>query len=209
MSAAQARSALEAGIEVARAAAAEGATILGLGEMGIGNSTAAAAVLASLSGLAAAELVGRGTGLDDRGLRHKLDIVEAGLKLHRDAAGDPLATLAALGGFEIAAMAGACLGGAAARVATVIDGFIATAAAVAAERLCPRLHGQLFFGHRSAERGHAAVLEKIGARPILDLGIRLGEGVGAALAMQTIEAALTMFAQMATFASAGISGKER
>ncbi len=209
MSIAQARSALEVGIEVARAVASSGATLIGLGEMGIGNSTAATAVLSSLTGIEAAQLVGHGTGLDDTGLRRKLKMVEAGLKLHREAAGDPIATLAALGGFEIAAMAGACLGGAAARVPVVIDGFIASAAAVAAEKLFPGLYGHLFFGHRSAERGHAAVLEKIDAHPLLDLEVRLGEGVGAALAMKLSESALVMFQQMATFASAGISGKER
>jgi nicotinate-nucleotide--dimethylbenzimidazole phosphoribosyltransferase len=209
MSVEQGRAALEVGIEVARAEAAAGATLIGLGEMGIGNTTAATAVLASLTGIAAAQLVGHGTGLDDLGLRHKLEVIEAGLRLHRAAAGDAIATLAAFGGFEIAAMAGACLGAAAARVPVVIDGFIASAAAVAAERLYPGLRRHLFFGHRSAERGHAAVLEKIDARPILDLGVRLGEGVGAALAMKLIESALVMFHEMATFASAGISGKER
>ncbi len=209
MSIAQVRAAIEAGIEAALTEAADGATLIGLGEMGIGNTTAAAAVLANLTEVEAARLVGRGTGLDDRGLQRKLEVVEAGLRLHRAARGDAIATLAALGGFEIAAMTGACLGAAAERIPVVVDGFIATAGAIAAERLRPGLHQHLFFGHRSAERGHAAVLEAIGARPILDLDIRLGEGVGAALAMKLIEAALLLFHEMATFASAGVSGRSR
>jgi len=209
MSIGQARAAIEVGIEVARTEADDGATLIGLGEMGIGNSTAATAMLASLTGLEAARLVGRGTGLDDLGLRHKLEVVEAGLRLHRAARGDAPATLAALGGFEIAAMTGVCLGAAAARVPVVVDGFIATAGAVAAEKLYPGLYRHLFFGHRSAESGHAAVLKAIDVRPILDLDVRLGEGVGSALAMRVIESALVLFDRMATFASAGVSGRSR
>ena len=207
MSVAQARAALEVGVEVARDACAAGATLIGIGEMGIANSTSAAALLAAFLRIRPARLAGRGTGVDDSGMRRKVAVIERALKLHRTALKDPLATLAALGGFEIAAMAGVCLGGAALNVPVVVDGFIATAAAVAAERLSPGLFAHLFFGHRSAEGGHALVLEKLGVRPIVDLGMRLGEGTGAALAMSVIEAALTLFHEMATFESAGVSEK--
>lgn len=209
MSMDQTRRALEIGIEVARESAAAGATLIGIGEMGIGNSTTAAALLSSLTGIEPARLAGRGTGIDDLAFNRKLAVIEAGLSLHRAARNDAMASLAAFGGFEIAAMAGVCLGGAAAKVPVVVDGFIATAAAVAAEGLSRSLYGHLFFGHRSAEGGHALVLERIGVRPILDLDIRLGEGVGAVLAMRMIESALGLFYQMATFASAGVSGRKR
>jgi nicotinate-nucleotide--dimethylbenzimidazole phosphoribosyltransferase len=207
MSVAEVRTALEVGVEVARDAVASGATLIGIGEMGIANSTSAAALLAAFTGLRPARLAGRGAGVDDAGMRRKVGAIERALKLHRAALKDPLATLAALGGFEIAAMAGACLGGAALNAPVVVDGFIATAAAVAAERLCPGLFAHLFFGHRSSEGGHAIALEQLGVRPIMDLGMRLGEGTGAALAMSVIEAALALFHEMATFESAGVSEK--
>jgi nicotinate-nucleotide--dimethylbenzimidazole phosphoribosyltransferase len=207
MSLAEVRAALEVGVEVARDAVASGATLIGIGEMGIANSTSAAALLAAFTGLRPARLAGRGAGVDDAGMRRKVAAIERALKLHRAALKDPLATLAALGGFEIAAMAGACLGGAALNAPVVVDGFIATAPAVAAERLCPGLFAHLFFGHRSSEGGHAIALEQLGVRPIMDLGMRLGEGTGAALAMSVIVAALALFHEMATFESAGVSEK--
>jgi nicotinate-nucleotide--dimethylbenzimidazole phosphoribosyltransferase len=207
MSIAQARAALEVGVEVARVAVAAGATLLGIGEMGIANSTSAAALLAAFLGLAPASLAGRGTGIDDLGLQRKVAVIERALKLHCAALQNPLATMAALGGFEIAAMAGVCLSGAALNAPVVVDGFIATAAAVAAERMSPGLFAHQFFGHRSIEGGHALVLEKLGVRPIIDLGMRLGEGTGAALAMNVIESALALFHEMATFESAGVSDK--
>jgi nicotinate-nucleotide--dimethylbenzimidazole phosphoribosyltransferase len=203
------RRALEVGIETARDFAASGVTLIGIGEMGIANSTSATAVISAATGIAPAQLAGRGTGLDDAGLRHKIDVIERALDLHRDAMRDGLGILAAVGGFEIAAMAGVCLGGAAATVPIVVDGFIATAAASAANRIAPGLVEHLFFAHRSAEGGHRAALEALGARPILDLGMRLGEGTGAALAMSIIESALDLFHQMATFQSAGVSEKIR
>ena len=207
MSAAQAHQAIGVGIETACEIVASGATLIGIGEMGIANSTAAAAILAAVTGIDPARLAGRGTGVDDTGLRRKIEVIEAGLSLHRAATSDGVTTLSALGGFEIAAMAGVCLGGAAARVPVVVDGFIATAAATAAEKIRPGLCDYLFFSHRSAERGHALVLEALRARPILDLEMRLGEGTGAAIAMNVIGAALALFREMATFASAGVSGK--
>jgi nicotinate-nucleotide--dimethylbenzimidazole phosphoribosyltransferase len=207
MSVTQARAALEVGVEVVRGAVAAGATLIGIGEMGIANSTSAAALLAALTRISPSRLAGYGTGVDDDGLRRKIAVIGRALELHRAALDDPLAALAALGGFEIAAMAGVCLGGAALNVPVVVDGFIATAAAVAAERLRPGLFAHLFFGHRSAEGGHALALEKLGVRPIVDFGMRLGEGTGAALAMSVIEAALELFHEMATFESAGVSEK--
>ncbi|HZP44517.1 MAG TPA: nicotinate-nucleotide--dimethylbenzimidazole phosphoribosyltransferase [Candidatus Binataceae bacterium] len=207
LSEAEARAALAVGIEQAEEAARRGVTLLGIGEMGIGNSTAAAALLAALTGIAPARLIGRGTGIDDAGLVRKVNAVEAALGRHREHLGNPLGALAAVGGLELAAMAGACLGGAAARVPVVVDGFIATAAAATAIGIAPRVADFLFFAHRSAEGGHGLALEALRVRPLLDLGMRLGEGTGAALAMNLVESALALFHQMATFASAGVSEK--
>jgi nicotinate-nucleotide--dimethylbenzimidazole phosphoribosyltransferase len=211
MTRAQARQAIEAGIEIAHELSDSGATLIGIGEMGIANSTSAAAILSAVTGLAPAELAGRGTGLDDAGVRHKIEVLDSALGLHRESiaggAGD--AILAAVGGFEIAAMAGVCIGGAARAVPVVVDGFISTAAAAAAARLAPGLLDNLFFSHRSAEGGHARALGRMGVRPILDLDMRLGEGTGAAIAMSVIDAALELFHSMATFQSAGVSGKLR
>ncbi|HVA82278.1 MAG TPA: nicotinate-nucleotide--dimethylbenzimidazole phosphoribosyltransferase [Candidatus Binataceae bacterium] len=209
MSGAQARTAIETGIEITRDLAAAGATLIGIGEMGIANSTSAAAILCATTGLRPADVAGRGTGLDDAGVRRKVAVLERALALHRAALAGGESILAAVGGFEIAAMAGVCLGGAALRVPVVVDGFIATAAAAAAQSIHPGLFDYLFFAHRSAEGGHSRALEALRVRPMLDLGMRLGEGTGAAIAMNTLEAALEMFHTMATFASAGVSGKER
>jgi nicotinate-nucleotide--dimethylbenzimidazole phosphoribosyltransferase len=207
MTNAQACRAIEIGIETAREAAAGGVTLLGIGEMGIANSTPAAAILAAVTGIEPARMAGRGTGVDDEALAHKIEVIEAALRLHRAHFGDGLAMLAAIGGLELAAMTGACLGAAAARVPVVVDGFIATAAAAAAESICPGIYQHLLFSHRSAEGGHALALQAMGVRSILDLDLRLGEGSGAAIAMSVIQAALALFRDMATFESAGISGK--
>ena len=207
MTIAQARHAIEIGIETAREAAAAGITLLGIGEMGIANSTPAAAILAAVTGIEPARLAGRGTGVDDQALAHKIQVIEAALRLHRASFGDGLSMLAAIGGLEIAAMAGVCLGAAAARVPVVVDGFIATAAAAAAERIRPGIREHLLFSHRSAEGGHALALQAMGVRALLDLDMRLGEGTGAAIAMSVIQAALALFHEMATFESAGVSEK--
>jgi len=201
--------ALEVGIEIARELADSGATLIGIGEMGIANSTPAAAILCALTAIAPESMVGRGTGLDDAGVRRKTEVVARALEIHRGAIASGEATLAALGGFEIAAMAGAYLGGAAFNVPVVVDGFIATAAAAVAEKIHPGLFEHLFFSHRSGEGGHALALEHFKRRPILDLDLRLGEGTGAALAMNVIESALDLLHNMATFAGAGVSGKVR
>jgi nicotinate-nucleotide--dimethylbenzimidazole phosphoribosyltransferase len=205
----QCRGALETGIEIARELRTSGVTLIGIGEMGIANSTSAAALLAAATGIASARLAGRGTGLDDAGVRHKIAVIERALELHRAALTDGRSMLAAVGGFEIAAMTGVCLAGAAMDIPVVVDGFIATAAAAAAERIRAGVCEHLFFSHRSAEGGHALALEQLGARAILDLDMRLGEGTGAALAMNIIESALALYHSMATFTSAGVSGKVR
>jgi nicotinate-nucleotide--dimethylbenzimidazole phosphoribosyltransferase len=207
MTPAQATAAIEAGIEIAADAIANGATLIGIGEMGIANSTAAAALLSAITGIDVAAMAGRGTGLDDAGWRRKVEVVRASLERHRASFADGRQLLAALGGFEIAAMAGVCLGAAARRVPTVVDGFIATAAAAVADRISPGLAARLFFAHRSAEGGHRLVLEHLHARPILDLDLRLGEGTGAAIAISVIQGALAMYQQMATFAGAGVAEK--
>ena len=207
MSLAEVREAIAIGIETVQYAVARGATLLGIGEMGIANSTSAAAILSAVTKIEPALLAGRGTGIDDAAMSHKVRVIVDALKLHRESLRDGFGTLAAVGGFEIAAMAGVCLGGAAARVPVVVDGFIATAAAMAADQIRPGLRDYLFFGHRSAEGGHALALEALGVRPVLQLNMRLGEGTGAALAMNVIQSALTLFHQMATFASAGVSGR--
>lgn len=207
MTVAQARQAVGIGIETAREVAEAGVTLLGIGEMGIANSTPAAAILAAVTGIEPARLAGRGTGVDDQALAHKIGVIEDALRLHRGSLEDGVSMLAAIGGLEIAAMTGVCLGAAAARVPVAVDGFIATAAAAAAEKIRPGVRDHLIFSHRSAEGGHALALQAMGVRAMLDLGMRLGEGTGAAIAMSVIESALALFHDMATFASAGVSEK--
>lgn len=207
MTHAQARDAIEIGIETVREAISGGVALLGIGEMGIANSTPAAAILAAVTGIAPARIAGRGTGVDDRALAHKVAVIETALRLHRARLGSGLSMLAAIGGLELAAMAGACLGAAAARVPVVVDGFIATAAATVAGKFHPGIYDHLFFSHRSAEGGHALALQALGVRAIFDLEMRLGEGSGAAIAMNLIQSALALYREMATFESAGVSEK--
>ena len=199
--------AVETGIGLAADAAAEGITMIGGGDMGIANTTSAAALFAALLPCPAAAATGRGTGIDEATLVRKIAVVERALAVNRDRLSDPLATLAALGGLEIAGLCGLMLGAAARRIAVVVDGFIASAGALAACRMCPPVKDYLYFSHRSAEAGHRLFLEHFGATPLLDLGMRLGEGTGAALAMSLIEAAVKLYNEMATFDSAGVSGR--
>ncbi len=202
------RAALDVGAAVATELVASGARALVTGEMGIGNTTPAAAVIAALTGRTPAQVTGRGTGVDDAGLAHKVAVVERALALHAGAlAGGPLATLAAVGGLELAALAGFVVGGAAAGVPVVVDGVIADAALLVAERLVPGVTARCVAGHRSTEPGAAAVLEVLGLDPVLDLGLRLGEGTGACLALPVLEAAARLLAEMATFDAAGVTGK--
>jgi nicotinate-nucleotide--dimethylbenzimidazole phosphoribosyltransferase len=201
MTAEQALQAIKAGREMA----AMDYDLIGAGEMGIGNTTAAAAVVAALTGRDPVEVAGRGTGIDDAHWRHKVSVLRRALERHRPDRNDPAAVLAAVGGFEIGAIAGLILGAAEQRLAVVVDGFIATAGALIAARLHPSSLASMFFSHRSSEPGHAVALAALGARPILDLDMRLGEGTGAALAIGLIESAVRLYNEMATFDSAGVS----
>jgi len=193
------------GIEMANGAATDGCQLLGIGEMGIGNTTAASAMTAMLTGLQPARVVGHGTGADECCMQRKIFSVERALSLHQPNIKDPIDILATVGGFEIAAMSGVCLGGAANRRAVVVDGFIATAAAAVAIRLNDSVRDYLIAAHCSTEPGQGPLLDCIGHRPLLDLGMRLGEGTGGALAIPIIRAAAEAFRHMATFESAGVS----
>ncbi|MFP5319994.1 MAG: nicotinate-nucleotide--dimethylbenzimidazole phosphoribosyltransferase [Acidimicrobiia bacterium] len=208
MTVAECSAALDVGAEVAAALVAGGAKALVTGEMGIGNTTSAAALIAAFTGRPPAVVTGRGAGVDDAGLTRKVAVVEAALARHAGAvAAGPLATLAALGGLEIAALAGFVVGGAAAAVPVVVDGVIAGAGLLAAERLAPGVARRCFAGHRSVEPGATAVLEELGMEPVLDLGLRLGEGTGACLALAVVEASARVLREMATFDGAGVSDK--
>ncbi len=179
--------------------------VLGMGEMGIGNTTSASALTVALTGLSPSAVTGQGTGADDACLRRKILAVERAVALHGPQIRDPIDMLARLGGFEIAAMCGVCLGAAAAKRAVIADGFISTVAAAVATRLHEPVRDYLFAAHRSTEPGHPPLLEIIGQRPLLDLEMRLGEGTGAALAIPILRAAVEAFTGMATFESAGVS----
>lgn len=206
----EAEQALQAGAEMARQAIAQGATILAAGDMGIGNTTAAAALTAALLGLEARAVTGRGTGVDEARYQKKLEVVRAALERAQARLGelpraDPLALLAELGGLEIAAIVGVFLAGAEAGLPLVTDGFPVTAGALLACRMEPGVRDYLFAGHRSLEPGHTRQLEALGLRPILELDMRLGEGTGAVLSFPVLRAAAAVMAGMATFAQAGVS----
>ena len=178
-----------------------------VGEMGIGNTTVAAALFAGLFGGTGADWVGRGTGVDDAGLARKAEAVDAALAVHRDGLIDPLSTLARLGGRELAAMLGAIIAARHHKIPVIIDGFVATAAAAVAHAINPAALDHCLFGHRSAEAGHGRALDIMGKTPLLDLGMRLGEGTGAALAAVIAKTALNLHTTMATFDQAGVSGR--
>jgi nicotinate-nucleotide--dimethylbenzimidazole phosphoribosyltransferase len=201
----QAQASLSLGIELANQAAADECTLLGIGEMGIGNTTAASALAAAMTGLEPAMVIGRGTGADDACIARKRSAIERALALHQSDIGGPLDLLARLGGFEIGGMCGLCLGAAANRCAVLVDGFISAAAAALAVRFNPAVADFLFPAHLSTEPGHAALLEIIGHPPLLNLEMHLGEGTGAALAIPLVRAAVAALIGMATFASAGVS----
>jgi len=205
MSKAELDSALGIGIELAALAQNQGHTLIGTGEMGIGNTTAASAITCALTGRPVAQVTGRGTGLDEPGLKRKIEVIERALAVNRPDPSDPLDLLRKVGGLEIAGLTGLIIGAASRRIPVVIDGFISTSAAAIACSLEPKVRQFLFAGHRSSEPGHAALLEFIGETPLLDLQMRLGEGTGAALAMTLIEAAAKLYDEMATFSSAGVS----
>jgi nicotinate-nucleotide--dimethylbenzimidazole phosphoribosyltransferase len=199
-------SALDVGASMAVRLVEEGAACLLTGEMGIGNTTPSAALIAALCHLPAAAVTGKGTGIDDAMLRRKIATVERAVARVRD--DDPLEVLAAVGGLEIAALVGFILGGAAARVPVVVDGVIAVAAAVVAHALVPASTGYLIAGHRSTEPGATAALSHLGLEPLLDLELRLGEGSGACLALPIVVASARILLEMATFDSAGVTDKD-
>lgn len=205
MSRTEAEQAIGAGAEVAIAEIRSGARCLALGEMGIGNTTPSAALLAVFGGLSPAQACGRGTGLDDAGVRRKIQAVEKAIRVNAPDPADPVDVLAAVGGLEIAALAGAMLAAAAERVPVIIDGFIVGAAALAACRLQPLTQGYLIASHRSAEQAHRMTLDLMDLQPLMDLELRLGEGSGAALALPLVRGACRFMAEMATFTQAGVS----
>jgi nicotinate-nucleotide--dimethylbenzimidazole phosphoribosyltransferase len=208
MTSAETVAAIEVGRRIAAELAADGCDLLGVGDMGIGNTTASSAIVAALLDRPARDVTGRGTGLDDDGVRRKAAVIDAALALHRPDPSRPLDVLATFGGLEIAAIAGAILEAAARRVPVVLDGFITAAAALVAARLAPDLPARLIASHRSVEPGHRIVLDALGLEPILDLGLRLGEGSGAALAIPVVGAAARILGEMATFEDAGVADRD-
>lgn len=206
MDRAVAEAAVQAGVRLATEAVDAGADLVATGEMGIGNTTSASALAAALLGVDAEVVTGRGTGVDDATWRRKVAVVRQALAVNAPDPADPLDVLAKLGGFEIAGLVGVILGSAGRRVPVVLDGFIAGAAALVAVALAPAARHALLAAHRSAEPGHAHVLARLGLEPYLDLGMRLGEGTGAALFIHLARAAARLYHEMATFKSAGVSG---
>lgn len=207
MTRAQAVAAVEAGIEVLEAErAATGLDLVATGDMGIGNTTASSAICAVLTGKSVEAVTGRGTGLDDAGLAQKCAVIRRALAVNHPDPADPLDVLAKVGGFEIGAIAGIILAGAAHRIPVVIDGFISGAGALIAAGLAPAVREYMLAGHLSAESGHALLLEHLGLEPLLSLAMRLGEGTGACLGMFLVAAAAGIQAEMATFQEAGVAG---
>jgi nicotinate-nucleotide--dimethylbenzimidazole phosphoribosyltransferase len=206
MTADEVAAALAVGLNMAEAAYAKGNNLVAVGEMGIGNTTAASVMTAALTGMRAALVTGKGAGLDSEAYVRKCNIVEAVVKNHFAQPAGPRKILRCAGGLEIAAMTGMILGAARRQMAIVMDGFISTAAAAIACGLAPAVRPYLFAGHQSQEPGHRILLAHLAIEPILDLNMRLGEGTGAVLAMPVLEGALRLYQEMATFASAGISG---
>ncbi len=207
MSRQEAIESIKAGIEVFEEESRNGIDIAGIGEMGIGNTTSASAIACIFTGNKIEELTGRGTGINDSALRNKIKIIKKAIKINNPDSEDAIDVLSKVGGFEIGGMAGVILAAAKSRVPIVIDGFISSAAALIAYRLKPEVKGYMIAAHRSVEKGHRAILESIGLNPLLNLGLRLGEGTGAALAMNIIEASIKTLNEMATFQEAEVSGE--
>jgi nicotinate-nucleotide--dimethylbenzimidazole phosphoribosyltransferase len=204
-----AAAAVDAGAQLAAELVQAGAGLVAVGEMGIGNSTAASAVCARLLPASPADVCGRGTGLDDAGLERKVAIVERALAANAVDAADPLGVLAALGGFELAVLTGVMLGCAAERVPVVLDGFITGAAALVAARLAPPAAAAMIAAHLSPEPGHRLTLAALGLEPLVDLSLRLGEGSGAALVLPLVRSAVSLLAEMATYTTAGVTDTRR
>lgn len=207
MSQDQLGAALQAGKDAVDRALAAGAQLFIGGEMGIANTSAATAIACALLNLEPEALAGPGTGLDSAGVRHKAQVIRESLALHQAALTSPLEVLRHMGGFEIAALCGAYLACAQAGLPVLVDGFIASSAALVALRIQPQAADWFFYGHASAEPGHARLMEALGARPLVDFGLRLGEGSGAAVALPLLRLACALHNRMATFAEAGVAGK--
>ncbi|OKY77070.1 MAG: nicotinate-nucleotide--dimethylbenzimidazole phosphoribosyltransferase [Desulfobulbaceae bacterium DB1] len=208
MSREQAVAAIEAGIEIA-AQLGPDTDIFGTGDMGIGNTTPSTAILAALTGAEVDTVCGRGTGLDDKQLTHKIGVIKRSLAVNRPNPDDALDVLARVGGFEIGGIAGIILGAAAQKKPVVVDGFISTAGALIAHGLKPEVRDYIIAAHRSMEPGHRLMQQRLGVEPLLDLNMRLGEGTGAALAMNVVEAAVHVLTDIATFAEAAVSEADK
>ncbi len=208
MSREQAREAIQVGVDLATDASREGIGLIGTGDMGIGNTTPSAAITAVMTGRPVVEVTGRGTGIDEAVHAHKVAIIQQALDRHRPNPADALDVLAKVGGLEIGGLAGLMLGAAAARVAVVLDGFITGAAALIAVGLQPLCREYLIASHRSVERGHHAILEHLGLKPLFDLDLRLGEGTGACLGMGIVQASIKILIEMATFDEANVSQRD-
>ncbi len=208
MSAEEAVRSLEAGIEIAQELAPL-TEVYGTGEMGIGNTTPASAIVTVMTGCPVEQVTGRGTGLEEEQRRHKGGVIQRALEVNEPNAADGLDVLAKVGGFEIGGLAGLILGAAGLRKPVVVDGFISTAAALIAQALCPAAADYMIAAHRSEEPGHVAMLEKLGKQPLMDLNMRLGEGTGAALAMAFVEGAARLLTDVATFGEAEVSGADK
>lgn len=196
---------IEKGIELANGYARKGYKMFGTGDMGIGNTTPSSAIVAAITGRPVSEVTGKGTGISDEALIRKIAVIENALALNTPDSKDAIDVLAKVGGAEIGGIAGLILGAAANRIPVVIDGFISTAGALIAHTLAPSSKDYMFAAHNSVEKGHRIMLDSMGLAPILDLGMRLGEGTGAALAMYLIEAGIKIYKEMATFQDAGVS----
>jgi len=208
MSRTMAQMAVEAGIDIANDLAGR-IDVFGTGDMGIGNTTPSTAIAAVFTGKSVVELTGRGTGLDDAQLSHKAEVIIKALAVNLPDAKNGLDVLAKVGGFEIGGIAGLILGAAANQKPVVIDGFISTAGALIACAIEPFVRDYIICAHRSMEPGHAAMHEKLGMKPLLDMNMRLGEGTGAALAMNLVEAAVAVLTEVATFAEAAVAGADK
>jgi nicotinate-nucleotide--dimethylbenzimidazole phosphoribosyltransferase len=204
----EAGQALQVGVDVLSEEAANGLDLVATGDMGIGNTTPSSAIAAVLTGLPVAQVVGRGTGIDDQGLARKIKVIEQALLVNQPDRNDALDVLHKVGGLEIAGLAGVMIAAASRRIPIVVDGFISTASAMIAVRLAPGVREYLISSHQSVEIGHQAMLKHLNLRPLLDLNLRLGEGTGSALAFHLIEASTRILREMATFDEAGVSDKE-
>ncbi len=198
---------IEAGIEVFELEAKKGVDIVGVGDMGIGNTTPSSAIVAVITGYEVEKVTGRGTGIDDAGLEKKIGVIEEAIRVNKPNNKDAIDVLAKVGGFEIGGMAGVILAAASHRVPVVIDGFISGTAALVAYGIAPAVKDYMIAAHRSVERGHSVTLDYIGLKPLLDLDMRLGEGTGAALGISIVDAACKILGEMATFEDAGVSEK--